>query len=121
MHSRLASSKLTLVALVSIWCYTSYTMSAALNSNRPFGFEARSKAPLRPGSDSVHESRSGLGGGKESTVKITVAGRHMDLTDVLKEYATAKVEHLRHYFDNVFSAEIVFAPEKDRQYSAELI
>ena len=54
-------------------------------------------------------------------MKITVTGRHMDMTDVLKQYATAKVEHLRHYFDNVFSAEVVFAPEKDRQYSAELI
>ena len=54
-------------------------------------------------------------------MKITVTGRHMDMTEVLKKYATSKMEHLRHYFDNVFSAEVVFAPEKDRQYSAELI
>ena len=54
-------------------------------------------------------------------MKIAVTGRHMDLTDVLKKYAMTKVEHLKHYFDGVVSAEVVFAPEKDRQYSAELI
>ena len=54
-------------------------------------------------------------------MKITVTGRHMELTEVLKKYATGKIEHLRHYFDNVFSGEVVFSPENGARYSAEII
>jgi len=54
-------------------------------------------------------------------MKITVTGRHMDMTEVLKKYATSKMERLTHYFDHVLRAESVFAPEKDGRYSAEII
>lgn len=54
-------------------------------------------------------------------MKITVTGRHMDMTEVLKRYAIEKVERLTHYFDHLMRTEVVFTPEKDRQYSAELI
>jgi putative sigma-54 modulation protein len=54
-------------------------------------------------------------------MKTTVTARHMDLTEVLREYATSKMEHLSHYFDHVTKAETVFTPEKDAQYSAEII
>jgi len=43
------------------------------------------------------------------------------MTEVLKKYATTKMERLTHYFDHVQSAESVFAPEKDGRYSAEII
>ena len=54
-------------------------------------------------------------------MKITVTGRHMDMTEVLKKYATAKAERLTRFFENLLRAEVLFAPEKDGQYSAELI
>jgi len=54
-------------------------------------------------------------------MKITVTGRHMDLTEVLKKYAMTKLEHLSHYFDHLQKAEAVFAPEQDGRYSAEII
>lgn len=54
-------------------------------------------------------------------MKLTVTGRHMDVTDVLKEYAVAKTERLTKYFENVQRAEVIFCPEKDGQYAAELI
>lgn len=54
-------------------------------------------------------------------MKITVTGRHMDLTEVLKKYVVTKMEHLTHYFDHVLRGEVVVTPEKDRQYSAEII
>ncbi len=54
-------------------------------------------------------------------MKITVTGRHMDMSEVLKRYAMEKAERLTRYFDHLMRAEVVFAPEKDGQYSAELI
>src|SRR5258706_15218897 len=57
----------------------------------------------------------------EGTVKITVTGRHMDMSEVLKKYALGKSERLTHYFEHLTRAEVLFEPEKDGQYSAELI
>ena len=54
-------------------------------------------------------------------MKISVTGRHMDMSEVLKKYAITKLERLEHFFDHVMKAEAVFAPEKDAQYSAEII
>lgn len=54
-------------------------------------------------------------------MNITVTGRHMELTEVLKKYAITKLERLTHYFDHVLRAESVFTPEKDGRYSAEII
>lgn len=54
-------------------------------------------------------------------MKITVTGRHMDMSEVLKKYATEKAERLPHYFEHLTRAEVLFEPEKDGQYSAELI
>ncbi|HEY3225779.1 MAG TPA: ribosome-associated translation inhibitor RaiA [Planctomycetota bacterium] len=54
-------------------------------------------------------------------MKVTVTGRHMDVTEVLRGYAIGKTERLTRYFDNIQRAEILFCPEKDGQFSAELI
>jgi ribosomal subunit interface protein len=54
-------------------------------------------------------------------VKTTVTGRHMDMSEVLKKYATTKMERLTHYFDHLSKAETVFAPESNGQFSAEII
>ena len=54
-------------------------------------------------------------------MKISVTARHMDMTEVLKKYTLTKSERLTHYFDHLSRAEVVFAPEKDGQFSAEII
>jgi putative sigma-54 modulation protein len=96
-------------------------MSVALNTRRHINFEAGSQISVALRPRPVPGVRSGAAGGKEAVVKITVTGRHMDLTEVLKEYAVTKMERLAHYFDHISRAEGVFAPEKDGQYSAEII
>lgn len=54
-------------------------------------------------------------------MKISVTGRHMEVSDVLKEYAYGKIEHLSHYFDNLQKVDVVINPEKDTSYSAEMV
>ena len=54
-------------------------------------------------------------------MKISVTGRHMEVSDVLKEYAYGKIEHLAHYFDNVQKVDVVINPEKDTTFSAEMV
>ncbi|MCG8409116.1 MAG: ribosome-associated translation inhibitor RaiA [Phycisphaerales bacterium] len=44
-------------------------------------------------------------------MRITVTGRHMDLSSELKSYATEKTSKLERYYDRVQSVEVVF----DRQ------
>jgi len=41
-------------------------------------------------------------------MKITVTGRHMSITEVLKDYVLSKTEHLGHYFDNLQKIEEQF-------------
>ena len=54
-------------------------------------------------------------------MNISVTGRHMSITAVLKEYTTGKVEHLEHYFERVSKVEVVFNPEKDGSFSSEIV
>ncbi|MBI2930205.1 MAG: ribosome-associated translation inhibitor RaiA [Planctomycetes bacterium] len=54
-------------------------------------------------------------------MKITVTGRHMEVTDVTRRYALEKIKRLPRYFENIQRIEIVFNPEKDSRFSAELI
>jgi putative sigma-54 modulation protein len=41
-------------------------------------------------------------------IRITVSGRHMDVGDALKSYATEKVEKLERFYDRVHNVEVVF-------------
>ncbi|MBI4563373.1 MAG: ribosome-associated translation inhibitor RaiA [Planctomycetes bacterium] len=54
-------------------------------------------------------------------MKITVTGRHMVVTDRLRDFSIEKTSRLLKYFDNLQRAEIVFIPEKDGRYAAEVI
>ena len=47
-------------------------------------------------------------------MQITVTGRHMELTPALRDYATAKVNKLTKYIDNILEAHIVLSVEKYR-------
>lgn len=48
-------------------------------------------------------------------MKITISGRHIDVTDGLKEHATVRLERLEKYFDNIASARITMSVEGPRQ------
>lgn len=54
-------------------------------------------------------------------MKVTVTGRHMEITGVLKDYALQKTGHLTHYFDNLQRAEVLFEPGKNGGFGAEVI
>lgn len=54
-------------------------------------------------------------------MKATVTGRHMDVTEVLKRYSMGRVERLTRHYEQIHRAEIIFTPERDAHYSAELI
>jgi putative sigma-54 modulation protein len=54
-------------------------------------------------------------------VKISVTGRHMDVTDILKKFVVEKVQHLTRFFENIQRSEVIFCPEREGQFSAELI
>lgn len=44
-------------------------------------------------------------------MRITVTGRHMDVSDSLREYATQKSEKLEKFYNRVQSCEVLFVPE----------
>jgi putative sigma-54 modulation protein len=54
-------------------------------------------------------------------VKLSVTGRHMPITDVLRDYVTDKSERLAHYFENLQKVEVILNPERDASYSAEMV
>jgi glycosyltransferase involved in cell wall biosynthesis len=54
-------------------------------------------------------------------MKVTVTARHMEMTDVMKEYAYDKAERLGKFFDNIRKIEIILDAEKGKRYRAEVI
>jgi putative sigma-54 modulation protein len=47
-------------------------------------------------------------------MKITIAGRHIELNDALRNYALSKVETLERYHDGIISVDINLELEKNR-------
>ncbi len=50
-----------------------------------------------------------------TAMKITIAVRHMEVSEALREYAVEKVSHLTHYFDRIIGVDIVLDAQKERQ------
>ncbi len=48
-------------------------------------------------------------------MQVSITGRHVDLTEPLKEYVHDKLGHLKHSFDHVVDVHVVLAVEKHRQ------
>jgi len=48
-------------------------------------------------------------------MQISMTGRHVELTDSLKDYTTEKLQHLKHSFDQVVDVHVVLSVEKFRQ------
>jgi len=53
-------------------------------------------------------------------VQISVTGKHIEVTDEIREYAVAKASKLPRYYDRVQSIEVVMDRESDR-VSVEMI
>jgi putative sigma-54 modulation protein len=47
-------------------------------------------------------------------VIVTIAGRHMDVTEALKTFAEQKVSKLTKYYDRIQEIEVIFDAGKDR-------
>ncbi|WP_434358316.1 ribosome hibernation promoting factor [Parasalinivibrio latis] len=45
-------------------------------------------------------------------MQINLSGHHVEITDSLREYVTAKVEKLRRFFDHINNVQIVLNVEK---------
>ncbi|MDX8395244.1 MAG: ribosome-associated translation inhibitor RaiA [Mariprofundaceae bacterium] len=48
-------------------------------------------------------------------MQVSITGRHVDLTDPLKDYVNDKLQHLKHSFDHVLDVHVVLSVEKFRQ------
>ncbi len=48
-------------------------------------------------------------------MQVSITGRHVELTDSLKEYVQEKLKHLKHSFDQVVDVHVVLSVEKFRQ------
>jgi len=48
-------------------------------------------------------------------MQVSITGRHVELTDALKDYVHDKLGHLKHSFDHVVDVHVVMTVEKHRQ------
>lgn len=48
-------------------------------------------------------------------MQLSVTGRHVELTEPLKQYVEEKLQHLKHTFDYVLDVHVVLSVEKFRQ------
>ena len=48
-------------------------------------------------------------------MQVSITGRHVELTEPLKQYAREKLQHLKHSFDQVVDVHVVLSVEKFRQ------
>jgi putative sigma-54 modulation protein len=47
-------------------------------------------------------------------VDITVVGRHMEVTDAMRQHVESKAAKLPRYYDNVLSAEVILGMEAEK-------
>jgi len=48
-------------------------------------------------------------------MQVSITGRHVELTDAMKNYVNDKLQHLKHSFDHVVDVHVVLSVEKFRQ------
>lgn len=54
-------------------------------------------------------------------MRVRVTSRHVEITEILKEYAVEKAERLGRYFDHLRKVEVILDREGASQFSAEVI
>lgn len=58
---------------------------------------------------------------KGSAFHITVTGRHVDVTEGMKDHAIDRIERLKHYFSRIIEVLVVMDMEKKYQHKVEII
>ena len=48
-------------------------------------------------------------------MKLTISGHHIDVTDALKSYVTAKLEKITSHFDDVVDTKVTLSVEKHKE------
>ncbi len=54
-------------------------------------------------------------------MKVSVTARHVDITELMKDYAWRKAGRLGRYFDHLRKVEVILDADTDRNFSAEVI
>lgn len=54
-------------------------------------------------------------------MEITVSGKHLDITDAIREYAVQKVTKLGKYYDHIQRVEVVADKTQSSEYEIEVI
>jgi putative sigma-54 modulation protein len=54
-------------------------------------------------------------------VQILVTGRHVQVSDEIREYVQTKAGRLPRFYDRIHEIEVVLNHESDEQFSAEMI
>lgn len=54
-------------------------------------------------------------------MKLLVQGRHLQITDALRDYTQVKVERLSRFFSPIMKVHVIFAANKDSTYTAKVI
>jgi putative sigma-54 modulation protein len=49
------------------------------------------------------------------TMKLTISGHHIDVTDALKTYVTTKLEKITKHFDEVVDTKVTLSVEKHKE------
>jgi len=58
---------------------------------------------------------------RESDMEITVSGKHLDITDPIREYAEQKVQKLSKYYDQIQNVEVIADKAQSNEYEVEII
>lgn len=54
-------------------------------------------------------------------MEITVSGKHLEITDPIREYAEQKVSKLQKYYDQIQTIEIIADKTQTNEYEIEVI
>jgi putative sigma-54 modulation protein len=54
-------------------------------------------------------------------MEITVSGKHLDITDPIREYAVQKVGKLNKYYDQILSVEVIADKTQSNEFEIEII
>lgn len=52
-------------------------------------------------------------------MRVSITGRHMEVTDAIKEYVEKGLEKVRGHFDKVIDVDVILSVEKKRRHIAE--
>lgn len=54
-------------------------------------------------------------------MEITVSGKHLDITDPIRDYAVQKVSKLDKYYDQILRVEVVADKSQSNEFQIEII